>query len=93
MIKTFSCKETERIFGGIQSRKFPIDIQSRARLVLVQLDATTDIAQLRIPPSNRLHALSGNLKGFWSLSINKQYRVVFRWENGQATDVKITDYH
>jgi len=93
VIRTFSCKETERIFNGVQSRKFPVSIQSRAFTVLVQLHSASDLAQLRIPPSNRLHSLAGNLKGFWSLSINMQWRVIFRWEGGEATDVKITDYH
>lgn len=93
MIKSFSNKETESIFRGILSRKLPGDIQGRARLVLVQIDSATDIAQLRIPPSNRLKTLNGKLAGFWSVRINQQWRVIFRWNEGNASEVEITDYH
>ena len=81
MIESFSCKETSKIFLGESSRKFPGDIQPRA------------LMKLRQPPSNRLESLAGNLKGFWSIRINKQWRIVFQWENGIATNVRIADYH
>lgn len=93
MIEGFSCKETEKIWNGGRSKKLPVEIQQRAFLRLRQLDASEIIDDLRIPPGNRLESLSGNLKGHWSIRINQQWRVVFRWENGRASEVKITDYH
>lgn len=93
VIESFTCKETAKVFRGDCSRKFPGDIQPRALMRLRQLHRAVAIDQLRQPPSNRLESLSGNLKGFWSIRINQQWRVVFRWENGNATDVQITDYH
>jgi len=93
VIENFTCKETVRIFNGEYSRKFPGDIQARALMKLRQLHRAVAIDQLRQPPSNRLESLSGNLKGFWSIRINQQWRVIFRWENGNAADVQITDYH
>lgn len=93
MIEAFSCNETEKIWNGGRSKKLPGDIQERAFLRLRQLDAADLLADLRIPPSNRLEALSGDLKGFWSMRITQQRRLVFRWNDGKASDVKITDYH
>jgi proteic killer suppression protein len=93
VIENFTCKETSRIFYGEYSRKFPSDIQPRALMKLRQLHRSISIDQLRQPPSNRLEALSGNLKGFWSIRVNQQWRIVFRWENANAADVQITDYH
>ncbi len=93
MIKTFACKETQGIFNGKASRKLPGDIQSRARLVLVQIDSATSVDQLRVPPSNRLKTLKGTRTPIWSVRINDQWRVIFRWDSGQAFDVEITDYH
>ena len=60
---------------------------------LVQISRVTSIEQLRIPPSNRLETLSGNLKGCWSMRVNRQWRIVFRWEGGNAREVRMTDYH
>ncbi len=85
--------ETSKIFHGEYSRKFPGDIQPRALMRLRQLHRIIAIDQLRQPPSNRLESLSGNLKGFWSIRINQQWRIVFRWKDGNAADVQITDYH
>lgn len=93
MIEGFSCKETEKIWNGGRSKKLPVEIQPRAFLRLRQLDASEIIDDLRIPPANRLESLSGNLKGFWSIRINQQWRLVFRWENGRSTEVRITDYY
>jgi proteic killer suppression protein len=78
--------------GGC-SKKLPGEIQERAFLRLRQLHAADLLADLRLPPSNRLESLSGDLKGFWSIRINQQWRLVFRWNDGNASDVKITDYH
>jgi len=93
VIENFTCKETSKVFHGEYSRKFPGDIQPRALMRLRQLHRIIAIDQLRQPPSNRLESLSGNFKGFWSIRINQQWRVVFRWENSSAVDVQITDYH
>lgn len=93
MIEAFSCKETEKIWHGSRSKKLPGEIQERAFLRLRQLHAADLLADLRIPLSNRLESLSGDFKGFWSVRINQQWRLVFRWNNGKASDVKITDYH
>jgi proteic killer suppression protein len=68
-------------------------IQERAFLRLRQLHIAEILEDLRIPPSNRLESLSGDLKGFWSMRINQQWRLVFRWNDGKASEVKITDYH
>lgn len=93
MIRDFSCKETEKIWNGGRSRKLPEDIQERAFLKLRQLHSAGILSDMRIPPSNRLESLSGDLRGFWSVRINQQWRLVFRWDEGKAFEVKITDYH
>ncbi len=93
MIRSFTCKETEKIFRGQRSRKLPTDIQTRARRKLIQLENAQILNDMRIPPSNRLEALSGNLAGCWRVRVNQQWRVVFQWEDGNATEVRIMDYH
>jgi proteic killer suppression protein len=93
VIEDFSCKETEKISNGGRSKRLPGEIQARAFLRLRQLHAAELLEDLRIPPSNRLESLSGDLNGFWSMRINQQWRLVFRWNDGKASDVKITDYH
>lgn len=93
VIRSFGDKQTERIFQGERSRSLPPDIQSRANMKLFRIDQATQLEQLALPPSNRLEALAGGLKGFWSIRINQQWRIVFRWDAGGAFDVKITDYH
>lgn len=93
MIRSFRCKETERIWQGQSSRKFPGDIQDRALRKLRQLDAASTISDLRNPPSNWLEALKGDRKGQWSIRINNQWRVCFRWTDGEANEVEIIDYH
>jgi len=93
MIRSFKSKETERIWQGQSSRKFPGDIQHRALRKLRQLDAATTIEDLRDPPGNRLEALKGDRAGQMSIRINDQWRICFRWSKGDADDVEITDYH
>jgi proteic killer suppression protein len=93
MIKSFKCKETQKIFDGIVSKKFPADIQSRARRRLDFLDAAENVEDLRIPPSNRLEKLSGDRAGQYSIRINDQYRVCFDWTNNESENVEIVDYH
>jgi proteic killer suppression protein len=93
MIRSFSCKETERIWQGHTSRKFPRDIQDRAIRKLRQQDAAATIEDLRNPPGNRLEALKGKRAGQMSIRINDQWRICFRWSAGDAEDVEIVDYH
>jgi proteic killer suppression protein len=93
MIKSFACRETEAIWQGRVSRKLPRDIQDRALRKLRQLDASLTIDDLRIPPSNHLENLKGDLKGWMSIRINNQWRLCFRWNKDEAQDVKIIDYH
>jgi toxin HigB-1 len=93
MIKSFQDKETEKIFSRHLSSKLPQDIQRIARKKLVILDATQELNDLRIPPGNRLEALRGDRKGQHSIRINDQWRICFKWRDGNAHDVEITDYH
>lgn len=93
MIRTFADKEAELIFEGRFSRKIDHRIQQRAREKLKLLDAATTLIDLRIPPSNLLEALKGKRQGQWSIRINDQWRVCFRFENGDAFEVEIEDYH
>ena len=93
MIRSFKCKETERIWQGRIGRKFPGDIQDRALRKLRQLDAAAIVEDLRNPPGNRLEALKGDRAGQMSIRINDQWRICFRWVEPDATDVEIVDYH
>jgi proteic killer suppression protein len=93
MIESFACKETEKIWRGKYSRRLPTNIQARALRKLRQLNASVTFDDLRLPPSNRLEALSGDRKGQYSIRINQQWRLCFNWENGSAYNVEIVDYH
>ncbi|EJF10067.1 MULTISPECIES: type II toxin-antitoxin system RelE/ParE family toxin [Pontibacter] len=93
MIISFGSKETEKIWNGERVAKLPMEIQTIGRRKLRMLHNSQDIADLRIPPSNRLEKLSGNLKEFYSIRINSQWRISFQWNNGQASEVEIIDYH
>jgi proteic killer suppression protein len=93
MIRSFKCSETEKIYNRQHSRKLPQSIQRVAMRKLWVLDAATEIHELRVPPSNRLEILRGNRKGRYSIRINQQWRICFRWRSGDATDVEIVDYH
>jgi len=93
MIQSFGSKETEKIWNGIRVKKMPLEIQSVGRRKLRMLNNSQDVKDLKIPPSNRLEKLSGDLKDFYSIRINKQWRIIFTWNNGNAIEVKITDYH
>ena len=93
MIISFGSKQTEQIWNGIQVKKMSIEIQNVGRRKLRMLNNSQDIADLRIPPSNRLEKLTGKLKGFYSIRINKQWRIIFIWESGNASEVEIIDYH
>ena len=93
MIKTFADKDTERVFGRVAVRRWSLQVQRVARRKLVQIDASDQLDDLRIPPGNRLEKLRGNRAGYYSIRINDQWRICFRWRNGDAFDVAIVDYH
>ena len=93
MIKSFASKETEKIWDGTKSKKFPSNIQNVARRKLRMINNSTNIADLKIPPANRLEKLKGNLKGMYSIRINEKFRIIFNWRTGNAYDVEIIDYH
>ena len=93
MIKSFSCKETEKIFNRLYSRKFPTDIQRSALRKLRMLNRAISLQDLRVPPGNRLEELKGDHKGQNSIRINDQWRICFTWQNSEAFDVEIVDYH
>ncbi|WP_075880280.1 type II toxin-antitoxin system RelE/ParE family toxin [Vreelandella massiliensis] len=93
MIKGFKCSQTAMIYRGELSRKLPHDMQRNALKKLRQLDAAATLDDLRIPPGNRLEPLRGNREGQYSIRINDQWRLCFRFENGDAYDVEIVDYH
>ncbi len=93
MIKTFGNKETERIWQGDYSKKYPSQIQPVARRKLRMINNSQDINDLKIPPGNRLEKLSGNLEGFHSIRINNRWRIIFHWDIKDAYEVEIIDYH
>ena len=93
MIKTFKCKETEKLFRGQFSVKLPQAIQRTAAIKLSILNAASVIETLRIPPSNHLEALHHDREGQCSIRINKQWRICFIWQGSDAYDVEIVDYH
>lgn len=93
MLRSFKCSETEKIYRREVSRKLPHDIQRTAMRKLWVLDAVMDLNELRVPPSNRLEALRGDRHGQHSIRINQQWRLCFRWLDGDAHDVEIVDYH
>jgi proteic killer suppression protein len=93
MLRGFKDKETQKVWNGVHSLKLPLEIQGIARRKLRMINNSQDLNDLRTPPSNHLEKLSGDLQKYYSLRINKQWRIIFRWENGNAFDVQITDYH
>lgn len=93
MIQAFACAETEKIFNGRMSRRFPPNVQRVARRKLLQLHATVQLPDLRVPPGNRLEPLKGARKGQHSIRVNDQWRICFRWRGSDAHDVEIVDYH
>jgi len=93
LIRRFKDRITEAVFGGRCPKGFPVRIFPVARRKLEALDAAERLNDLRIPPSNRLEALRGDRKGQYSIRINDQWRVCFRWTSDGAVDVEIVDYH
>ncbi len=93
MLRSFADKETERIWNLTRSKHLPPEIQQRALNKLAMINQAADLSDLRIPPANRLETLKGSRRGQFSIRINQQWRVCFRWSEGDAHDVEITDYH
>ena len=93
MIRSFADADTERFFTTGKSRRLPTEIRARAAMRLTQVNAAGRIEDLRLPPSNRLEALKHDRAGQWSIRVNDQWRVCFRFDNGDAFDVEIVDYH
>ena len=93
MIKSFGSKENEKVWNGVRSKKLPGNIQQVARRKLRMLNNSQDIKDLKIPPSNRLEKLGGKLKKYYSIRINKQWRIMFVWKNGNCFETEIIDYH
>lgn len=93
MIRSFRSLEAARIWRGEVSRRLPQDIQNRVLRKLRQLDASATLDDLRIPPGNRLEALKDDRQGQMSIRINDQWRICFEWDNGDAVNVEIVDYH
>jgi proteic killer suppression protein len=93
MILSFGSKETEKIWNGERVKNLPLDIQQIGRRKLRMLNNSQNLADLRIPPSNRLEKLSGKMIDFYSIRINDQWRIIFKWEDGNTTEVTIMDYH
>jgi proteic killer suppression protein len=93
MIKSFGDKQTENVWNGIRSKNLSLDIQNIARRKLRMINNAQNINDLRIPPANHLEKLSGNLIGFHSIRINKQWRIIFIWKNDNAFEIQIVDYH
>ena len=93
MIRSFVDKETERVWNGQRSRKLPPDIQQTARRKLRQIGRVSAPHELAVPRGNRLEELKGDRKETYSIRINDQWRITFRWRDGDAHDVRIEDYH
>lgn len=93
MIRSFACKDTETIFNLGRPKKLPFEIHRVALRKLLQIHAALTLDNLRIPPGNRLEELEKDRKGQHSIRVNDQWRVCFRWDNGDAYDVEIVDYH
>ena len=93
MIAGFSCKDTEKIFKGEYTKKWDANVRRRGQMKLDILDAAISLEDLKVPPGNRLHALKDDFSGYYSIFINMQWRVIFKWEDNNASSVRIIDYH
>ncbi len=93
MIRTFKDKPTAALFAGNVVRSLPVEMQQVALRKLKMIDVATSVMDLRVPRGNQLEALKGNRKGQYSIRINDQWRVCFRFTDGHAADVQIADYH
>ena len=92
MIKSFKCKDTEKLFNDRDVKRFR-SISRKARIKLEMLNAAVSLNGLKVPPGNRLELLKGDRKGQYSIRIDSQWRICFRWEDGNAHEVEIVDYH
>lgn len=93
MIISFGSKETKKIWDGERVKGFATEIQEIGRRKLRMLNNSQNLTDLQIPPSNKLEKLKGRLKEYYSIRINSQWRIVFKWDKGNASDVEIIDYH
>ncbi len=93
MILSFGSKDTDKIWNGIRVKKPSLEIQDIARRKLRMLNNSISLNDLRIPPSNRLEKLSGKLREYYSIRINDQWRIIFKWNKSNALEVEIIDYH
>lgn len=93
MILSFGSKDTEKIWGGIRVNKLPLEIQTIGRRKLRMINNSQSLNDLMIPPSNKLEKKKGNLKDYYSIRINDQWRIIFKWKDGNASEVEIIDYH
>ena len=93
MIRSFRDKDTEKVFQRSRTRKFSLELQRIAQRKLDVIDAADELGDLRAPPGNRLEKLAGERKSQYSSRINNQWRICFKWQNGDAYDVEIVDYH
>jgi toxin HigB-1 len=93
MIKSFGSKETRKIWEGERVKGLATELQEIGRRKLRMLNNSQNLTDLKIPPSNKLEKLKGDLKEYYSIRINDQWRIIFKWEKGNASDVEILDYH
>ena len=93
MITSFGSKETEKIWNGDRVKNLPHEIQQIGRRKLRMLNNSQNLIDIKVPPSNMLEKLSGKMSDFYSIRINDQWRIVFKWDDGNASDVAIMDYH
>jgi proteic killer suppression protein len=93
MITSFGSKETRKIWDGNRVKGFATELQESARRKLRMLNNSQNLMDLQIPPSNKLEKLKGHLKDYYSIRINDQWRVIFKWDRGNASEVELTDYH
>ncbi|MBN1265727.1 MAG: type II toxin-antitoxin system RelE/ParE family toxin [Anaerolineales bacterium] len=93
MIQSFADQRTLDLYATGKAKRFPPDVAKRAARKLEYIDLAATLEDLRVPPGNRLHALAGDRKGQYAISINDQWRICFRFQDGDALDVEVTDYH
>ena len=93
MVRSFGSKATEQIWNGTAVRSLPIDMQNTARRKLRMINNAQSLDELRVPPNNRLEKLKGDRAGQFSIRVNRQWRICFRWNDGDAHEVELADYH
>ena len=93
MLTSFGNKNTQKIWEGERVKGLPTEVQEIARRKLRMLNNSQNLTDLMIPPSNRLEKLKGTLKNFYSIRVNDQWRIIFKWNNGNADEVELIDYH